>query len=134
MVAIIGILMGMGVPKYRDIVERARVAKATGDLRAILIDLQARDSLPSSLAAIGRGTMVDPWGNAYVYFPFPPTKGKAPPNGARRDRFLVPINTRFDLYSKGKDGQTTLALTAKASRDDVVVANDGGFIGLASKY
>lgn len=34
----------------------------------------------------------------------------------------------------GKDGLTTIALTAKNSRDDVVVANDGGFVGLAAKY
>lgn len=133
-VVIIGLLTQLGIGPYRDAVDRARVAKATGDLKAILVDLQGRDSLPSSLAQIGRGTLLDPWGHPYVYYPFPPTKGKAPPGGARRDRFLVPINTRFDLYSMGKDGLTTIALTAKNSRDDIVVANDGGFVGLASRY
>jgi general secretion pathway protein G len=40
----------------------------------------------------------------------------------------------FDLYSRGKDGQTSPALTAASSKDDVVVANDGGFIGLGKNY
>jgi general secretion pathway protein G len=79
---------------------------------------------------------MDPWGRPYVYFPFPPSKGKggAPPAGARKDRFLVPINSRYDLYSTGKDGGSAAPLTAKSSRDDIVVANDGGFVGRASKF
>jgi type II secretory pathway pseudopilin PulG len=58
----------------------------------------------------------------------------APPAGARKDRFLVPINSAFDLYSVGKDGASAAPLTVKASQDDIVVANDGGFIGLARRY
>ena len=34
----------------------------------------------------------------------------------------------------GKDGSSVAALTAKASRDDIIRANDGGFIGLASRF
>jgi general secretion pathway protein G len=34
----------------------------------------------------------------------------------------------------GKDGKTAAPLTAKASRDDVIRANDGRFIGLGSEY
>lgn len=133
MVAIIGILSALGVPKYHDAIDRAKVAKAIGDLRAIAIDLNGLDSLPPSLASIGRGTLLDPWGHPYVYYPFPTGK-KGPPPGARKDRFLVPINSMFDLYSVGKDGNSVAPLTAKASRDDVIMANDGGFYGLASNY
>jgi general secretion pathway protein G len=75
---------------------------------------------------------VDPWGNPYEYNKFPP--GRRVPAGARRDRFLVPINTTYDLYSKGKDGDSAPPLTARRSQDDVVRANDGGFIGLAARY
>jgi general secretion pathway protein G len=46
----------------------------------------------------------------------------------------VPINSDFDLYSVGRDGQSAPALTARVSHDDVVRANDGGFIGLAIDY
>jgi general secretion pathway protein G len=52
----------------------------------------------------------------------------------RKDRFLVPINTDYDLYSMGKDGRSSPPLTAKASRDDIIRANDGAYIGLASNY
>lgn len=131
---IIGILAGIGIPKYADVIERARVAKAIGDLKAITTDLLSLDVLPSSLSVINRATLLDPWGRPYVYLKFAPRKGSAPPAGARKDRFLVPINTDFDLYSLGKDGSSSLPLTAKASHDDVVVANDGGFIGLARNY
>jgi len=124
----------LAVPRYRDIAERARVAKATGDIRALQTDLLSQDSLPPSLAAINRQTLLDPWGRPYVYFKFPPTKSKAPPAGARRDRFLVPVNSQFDLYSLGKDGASSPPFTAKASQDDVVRANDGGYIGLAKKF
>ena len=52
----------------------------------------------------------------------------------RKDRFLVPLNTYYDLYSKGKDGDTDEDLQADKSRDDIIRANDGGYIGLAYKY
>ena len=76
--------------------------------------------------------MLDPWGRPYVYNKFPP--GRRVPPGARRDRFLVPINSTFDLYSMGKDGRSNPPLQGGPSRDDIVRGNDGGFIGLATKF
>lgn len=52
----------------------------------------------------------------------------------RRDRNLVPLNSRFDLYSKGKDGQSQAPITARDSWDDIIRANDGSFVGLAANY
>jgi general secretion pathway protein G len=52
----------------------------------------------------------------------------------RKDRNLVPINTDYDLYSMGADGKSVPPLTAMASRDDIIRANDGQYIGLASRY
>ncbi len=136
---IIAVLMTIAMPMFQDVLYRARVARAIGDVRAVQTDLQTYEidgkGLPASLSEIGRGDMVDPWGNAYRYLPFPTDgKGQGPPKGARKDRFLVPINSTFDLYSVGKDGSTSAPLTAGASQDDIVRANDGGFIGLASKF
>lgn len=56
------------------------------------------------------------------------------PNNARKDHALHPLNTDFDLYSCGKDGETAKPLTAQKSRDDIIRANDGQYIGLASNY
>ena len=53
---------------------------------------------------------------------------------ARKDRFLVPLNSDYDLYSAGKDGKSRPPLSAQMSQDDIVRANDGAYIGLASQY
>jgi general secretion pathway protein G len=47
---------------------------------------------------------------------------------------VVPINTDYDLYSMGKDGKSQPPLTAKDSRDDIIRANDGAYIGPAEGY
>ena len=96
---IIGLLAGLGVPRFSEMTEGARVVRAIGDLRTLSQALVTLDSLPASLADIGFINEIDPWGNPYVYYRFPPAPGRAPPPGARKDRFLVPINSRYDLYS-----------------------------------
>ena len=46
----------------------------------------------------------------------------------------VIIACRFTLYSMGQDGQSKTNLNAKESLDDIVRANNGSFIGLASDF
>lgn len=75
--------------------------------------------------------MKDPWGNVYQYTNLGTVKGSGK---ARNNKSLVPINSDFDLYSMGKDGASASPLTAKASRDDIVRANNRRFVGLASEY
>jgi len=53
---------------------------------------------------------------------------------ARKDGKLNPINSDFDLYSIGEDGKTTTPLRAPQSRDDVIRARDGAFLGLAAEF
>lgn len=53
---------------------------------------------------------------------------------ARKDRFLVPINSDFDLYSVGPDGLTQASLANRDSLDDVIRAADGAFYGLAENF
>lgn len=136
-VMIIAILAGMGIPKLQSLAERAKVTRAIGDISAIQWDLMAIEAqnqpLPADLSGIGRAGMRDPWGNPYQYYRFPASAHGHPP-GARMDRFLVPVNSTFDLYSMGPDGQSAAPFSARASRDDIVRANDGGFIGQASSF
>lgn len=123
------------VPMLLGALDHARVARAVGDIEAIEKEIQVYESqtgtLPLTLNDINRGTLLDPWGNPYQYLNFSTVNGKGQ---MRKDKNLVPLNSTYDLYSMGKDGQSVPPLTAQASRDDIVRAADGGFVGLGSEY
>jgi general secretion pathway protein G len=125
--AIASALASFAVPKYHAIADEARVAQAIGDIQAIQITIESRDSLPDNLGGLGMN-LRDPWGNPYVYVKF--ANGGSP----RVDAFGIPVNTTYDLYSYGQDGASAAALNAGVSLDDVVRANDGGFIGAGNRY
>ena len=115
--------------------DQAKTARAVGDIHTIGMAIQEYDVLngqyPDTLADTDYGSTLDPWGNPYQYLNFQDTKGKGQ---MRKDRFLVPINTFFDLYSMGKDGKSVAPLTAQQSRDDIIWANDGGYVGPAANF
>ena len=52
----------------------------------------------------------------------------------RRDRYMFPLNTDYDLFSLGPDHQTATSLGEGIGLDDVIRANNGGFFGRASDY
>ncbi len=135
--AIISTLAGIAIPLYTDTAEKARIIKAVADVRVLEGEIGVFEvtngRLPTSLDEIGRGTLRDPWGNGYEFLNFS-TPGNRGRGRMRKDRFLVPLNSTYDLYSQGKDGDSQAALTASVSRDDVIRANDGGYIGLAAAY
>ena len=131
---ILGVLGAIALPSYKQYRDRAMIAQAVNDIAAMNVQLRnyiAENHVAApDLSAIGAAGKLDPWGNAYVYVDL----AVAGVGGARKDKNLVPINTDFDLYSKGKDGASALPITAATSRDDVILADDGKFIGLASEY
>jgi general secretion pathway protein G len=53
---------------------------------------------------------------------------------ARKDQFLVPINSDYDLYSMGADGRSEPNLNSQERRDDVIRARDGAYVGLAEFF
>ena len=133
-IAIIGTLAVLATPLVSEYIARAKVAKAVAEIRILQGDIIAFEAgsgrLPLDLAEIKWDTLKDPWGNPYQYTNFALTpKGKW-----RKDKFLVPINSTFDLWSMGPDGETAIPLTAKKSQDDIIRANDGSYIGVASRY
>lgn len=136
-IAIIGTLAAIAAPVIADVTDGARVARAIADIKtleseiAVFERLNAR--LPTDLGEIGRGDIRDAWGNPYEYLDFA-TAGSSSTGRARKDRFLVPLNSTYDLYSKGRDGRSQAPLTASVSRDDIIRASDGGYVGLASSY
>jgi len=133
-VAILVVLAAVAIPSYQRYVERARVMRATQDIGAIAAAIQQStidtNTLPNSLDEI-RQARNDPWGRPYQYYNLQAKKGNG---GARKDKKLAPLNSDFDLYSLGKDGLSKPQLNNKESRDDVVRARDGKYIGLAEDF
>jgi general secretion pathway protein G len=137
--AILGILAAIAIPNYIAYAEKARVAQAITQIKLLERELiyyeeDNEEGLPDSLDGIGYGDLEDPWGTPYQYLRIrgadpPPSRGQL-----RKDRFMVPVNTDFDLYSNGRDGDSRPPFTARASHDDIVRCNDGGYIGFASEY
>lgn len=133
-VAILSILAAIISVTYSNYTETTRVAMAVNQIRALALAIneygQEKGHYPNSLADIQNGNILDPWGYPYRYL----NLNGANQGSARKDRNLVPINTNYDLYSIGKDGQSKPPLTSSSSQDDVIYANDGGYVGLASGY
>ena len=137
-IAIIGTLAAIAIPVYSGYVQNAKVQSAITDIKTIslVIEKFKNDgdgmSVPVSLAAVNYANYPDPWGNPYQYLNIQTLGGGCGP--CRKDRFIVPINTDYDLYSMGKDGRSSPPLTAARSRDDIIRANDGAYIGPAQGY
>jgi general secretion pathway protein G len=134
-VGIILTLAAIAVPSFLQAREAARYAKAVGDIGALETDiftyLGSNGALPDTLTEIGRGDLLDPWGHPYVYTNYLDVAKK---NQIRKDRFLHPMNSDYDLFSAGMDGKWKAPITAKESHDDIIRANDGAYVGLASQY
>ncbi|MDH5326516.1 MAG: type II secretion system protein GspG [Gammaproteobacteria bacterium] len=124
------------MPAYEDYVDSSNIAVAKADLvkvsQAIEQYYLKTSSFPNSLTDIGFDTYQDPWGNNYRYLNISTvTTGVGP---LRKDRNLNPVNSDYDLYSVGKDGVTSSNFSAQRALDDIVRANNGKYIGLASDY
>jgi general secretion pathway protein G len=138
-VAVASLLVALAVPTYSGIMDRLRVSQTKQDLLRIAQeiaryrtahDFRLPDSLNDLPATIPRK---DPWGGDYAYLNFsaniPGIKGKI-----RKDHNLHPLNTEFDLYSMGPDGDSNAPLTSSKSRDDIIWARDGSFVGKAEDF
>ena len=163
-IAIIGILSGIAVPVYFGQIEKARVIKAVAELDNLQLEIRNfeldYDRLPESLEEVKSGGLADPWGNSYRYLNFADLedaieeeaaadsdkkpKGKAKgktkkdkageENSIRLDSLNAPLNSDYDLYSCGKDGESAPSIDDPLSRDDVVRGRDGAYIGPVSQF
>jgi general secretion pathway protein G len=134
-VGIIGTLVAIALPMFGQYMEKERRAKAVFEIAGLGAEIKKAGEdagrYPATLADIGRQSMRDPWGNPYQYLSHDDVNGNG---GFRKDKNIVPINSDFDLYSMGPDGRSAPPLTARHSRDDIIRANDGAFVGVASDY
>jgi general secretion pathway protein G len=134
-VAIIMTIAALAVPNLVSAIQLAKTARAVADVTDIEEEIALYQSiygvLPDDLSQLGLASYVDPWKNPYEYLNHSTMKG----NGkARKDRFLVPLNTDYDLYSDGADGKTASPITAAPSQDDIIRASDGSYVGVAADF
>lgn len=133
--AILAVISSIAIVSYGGYVDASRKGSAISQITTmslIIDDFQVEyQRYPDSLSEVGLDSMQDPWGYPYQYLNIETSHG----NGHnRKDHNLVPLNSDYDLYSVGPDGLSVSPLTAAQSRDDIVRANDGAFIGLAADY
>jgi general secretion pathway protein G len=133
-IAILVILMTISLKIIKNIETKARNLRAIVEIKkiqtAIEMYIDDNGTLPADLSDLNEGALKDPWGTPYKYINFDLiNKGKW-----RKDRFLHPLNTSYDLWSNGKDRESASPLTAAISFDDIIRANDGEYVGLAAEY
>lgn len=133
-ILLVAVLAAIALPSYARYRDRIKTAQAVGEIAgmALLIARFADDARapPATLAAAGIANRNDPWGRPYVYYNVQ-VNGRG---GARKDHALNPINSDFDLYSMGPDGQTKKQISQKDSLDDIIRASNGKFIGIAADF
>ncbi len=137
LLVIAGLFASLAIPAYSQFVDRARTARAIDDIASIGLEIEKFRHVNDALAPIGLAELrveipLDPWGRPYAYRNI--AAAGSVKGAFRKDGNLNSLNTDFDLYSAGEDGDSTRPLNAKASRDDVVRANNGAFIGRAEDY
>jgi general secretion pathway protein G len=137
-IAIIGTLSAIAIPNYLRYKNEAMIMVAVTDIRMIekQISLFAFDNdgqLPDRLSDLTTiGTVNDPWGHPYQYLRIDggSVKGKGK---LRKNMSDNPVNTDYDLYSMGKDGRSKPQFPKAESRDDIVRAYEGQYVGLVSE-
>jgi len=114
---------------------RGKIAQVIGDLGEIHLTASmfelSHNRYPADLAELDLDHLRDPWGNPYQYLVVYGLKSKGP---VRKDHNLHPVNSGYDVYSMGPDGVTATPFTSTLGKDDIVMANDGDYFGLACQY
>lgn len=125
-IIIVMILSAFAFASFSKFKENAKLSRCMGEIRGLEREITAwaveKGGRPPGLADINRENLLDPWGNNYLYTA--PTR-----------KFVgLPINSDFDLYSKGSDGIYVASIDGPGSLDDVIRGRDGSYTGLAIKY
>ena len=132
-IAILGIVASLAASVYTEYTLSANVSKAIQEIRMIgLLVTEFQRSTrgnPADLSIVGVSNK-DPWGRDYQYLDVTIT---ANAGQARMDNG-TPINTDFDLYSMGPDGDSAVSLTNPQSQDDVIRASNGRYVGTVNGF
>jgi general secretion pathway protein G len=130
----ISIVIGvLSIPTYQAFVEEGNVARAIAELGRISLEvekyrLRNGGEIPADFSVIGLNQPTDPWGHPFEYRPLAGLGASSAIKAADR----IPLNSDYDLFSVGPDGDSGGDLFAPESRDNIVRALDGGFFGIVT--
>jgi len=142
-IGVLAVLTMIGMLLYSHFIDKARNTRATAEIRVLEKEIlefwHSNDRLPDSLAELDRAAMLDPWKTPYEYINFDTApdseeKRRTIGNKGKGEGKGDPLNSDYDLFSKGKDRTSAPVLTDDTSKDDIVRANDGSYTGLVSEY
>ncbi len=135
-VALVGVLAAVAVPSYKSYIEKTKVTKTIVMLNAIVFAIEdfrlVNHVYPSALSLVGYGGCLDPWGTLYQYLWIEDNPAHSIHGQQRKNRWLNPVNTDFDLYSNGPDLKSQIPFTAAQAYDDIVRAYNGAYYGSVS--
>jgi general secretion pathway protein G len=136
--AIVTTLAAIAIPAYTKYRYKAEIAMVITEIRLLEKEIEnyaaTNGEFPESLADINMDLIEDAWGNTYRYLKIAGKDPKEKGDKERKDHFMVPVNSDYDLYSVGPDGDSKAPFTAQVSRDDIVRCNDGRFVGPVSEF
>ena len=135
-IMVLSILITIAIPAVSTYQDERDHNQAVADILEIqgVIDkfYVTNNRFPASLNEINKHNKRDPWGNPYYYTNIATGGGNG--GGIRKDKKLQPVNSDFDLFSAGKDGEFVASFGNSKSFDDIVRCNNGAYIGLAIDY
>jgi general secretion pathway protein G len=131
---LLGVLLALALPAYQRHRNKVLSGHAAQEIAMMSAAIEAwrldNRAWPPSLASVNFANRADPWGRPYVYYNVD-ARGRG---HARKDRALNPVNTDFDLYSRGPDGLTHNQISHRNSEDDILRAGNGRFVGIARDF
>ena len=137
-IGIITLISAVATLVYRNYLDKARNIRAISEIRTMQNEIVVyeidNDTLPDTLGEVGLGNALDPWKTPYQYLKIANQEKKVKKKRRKRDGKDTWLNTDFDIYSKGKDKKSKQKLKDKKSKDDIVRADDGKYVGVALKY
>lgn len=130
-----GILAVYAVPSVFQYLEDAKYARAVRDVdsffKSATYHKAKSGDFPFSWEDLGYSNPPrDPWSNEYILNNHDNTDA----GHWRKDGPVVPINSYIDIFSPGPNGDWDPNIISTPSKDDVIIANDGQYIGKASDF
>ena len=129
------LFFSIAIPVALKLADGIRSRTVIDDLIAIQSEIESyriTNNYPDTLDDIYPTTQLDPWGTPYQYLRI--AGGKNNVTAKQRKYKNLKINSTYDLYSMGPDGETASPLTAAISRDDILRGRNGRFIGYVTDF